>query len=249
MKFVITKEKLAALMQAVSYIVEEAVIECSEAGWSLKAVDAANVACVMAKVPSTEFSYFSMNNWVNTMAVGIARLSDKLGAFDNGSELALEVDENRLLVSSGGLKFKLALLDPAAVKKPPRIPELDLPVAVVLDNQTYQKAVKALSKLDDDVIRYAIEADDAGAEFFVMMNKGDIDSAKLRIPTTELRGYKPGNAASRIAKDYVQDIAKSIKGAEEVRLEIGKDYPMILKATVQGVETEYIVAPRVENDD
>jgi len=114
---------LAALMQAVSYIVEEAVIECSEAGWSLKAVDAANVACVMAKVPSTEFSYFSMNNWVNTMAVGIARLSDKLGAFDNGSELALEVDENRLLVSSGGLKFKLALLDPAAVKKPPRIPE------------------------------------------------------------------------------------------------------------------------------
>lgn len=249
MKFVITKEKLAALMQAVSYLVKEAIIECSEDGWSLKAVDAANVACVMARVPSAEFGFYDHLGGVNTLAVDIARLSDKLGAFDTGSEIALEVDENRMLVSSGGLKFKQSLLDPSAVKKPPRIPELDLPVAVVLDAATYQKAVKALSKLDDDVIRYEIEADDAGAEFFVMSNKGDIDSAKLRIPTTELRGYHPGNAASRIAKDYVQDIAKSIKGAEEVRIEIGKNYPMILKASVQGVETEYIVAPRVEDDD
>lgn len=251
MKFVTAKETLVALMQATSYIVEDVIIECGAEGWSLFAVDPANVACVKAKIPEAAFDYYELpgafDGEVGRLPIDLSRLDDKLKAFDNGSQVALETEDGKLIVSSGGLKYKLALLDQTVVRKPPSLPVLDLPVKVVMDAQTYLKAVKALAKLSD-VVRFETAYNEKDGDVFMMTGKGDIDSARLKVPVDTLLGYKPGNASSLINSDYLEDIAKSIKGAGEVELEIGRDYPLILRAKIHGVEAEYVVAPRIERD-
>ena len=82
-----------------------------------------------------------------------------------------------------------------------------------------------------------------------MEAKGDIDSLKLKIPSTELLGMKPGEARSLFSLDYLEDMSKSISRAGEVTLEMGIDYPLRIHLKLsQNVEINYLLAPRIEQE-
>jgi len=86
-------------------------------------------------------------------------------------------------------------------------------------------------------------------EGFYMEAKGDIDSLKLKIPSTELLGMKPGEARSLFSLDYLEDMSKSISKAPEVTLEMGIDYPLRVNFKLgQFVEINYLLAPRIEQE-
>jgi proliferating cell nuclear antigen len=82
-----------------------------------------------------------------------------------------------------------------------------------------------------------------------MEAKGDIDSLKLKIPSSELLGMKPGEARSLFSLDYLLDMSKSISKAAEVNLEMGIDYPLRASFKLgQSVEINYLLAPRIEQE-
>ena len=84
---------------------------------------------------------------------------------------------------------------------------------------------------------------------FYMEAKGDIDSLRLKIPSTELLGLKPGEARSLFSLDYLEDMSKSLGKAQEVTLEMGIDYPLRVNFKVgQAIEVNYLLAPRIEQE-
>jgi proliferating cell nuclear antigen len=106
-----------------------------------------------------------------------------------------------------------------------------------------RRAVKAAEKVSDHVI---LGVSDEG---FYMEAKGDIDSLKLKIPSTELLGMKPGEARSLFSLDYLEDMSKSISKAGEVTMEMGIDYPLRIHLKLgQYVEINYLLAPRIEQE-
>ncbi len=175
----------------------------------------------------------------------LVRLSDVLTMADKGETVMLELDESshKLNIGVGSLSYTLSLIDPSAIRKEPRIPDLDLPAHVTLAGAELRRAVKAAEKVSDHVI---LGVSDEG---FYMEAKGDIDSLKLKIPSTELLGIKPGEARSLFSLDYLEDMSKSIGKAGEVTLEMGIDYPLRVNFKLGGsVEINYLLAPRIEQE-
>jgi len=242
-KAVINAEALRDAIEAVSSLVDEVKFSLSEKGLELKAVDPANVAMVSLVVRPEAFDYFKVTP--GEIGVDLVRLSDVLSMADKGENVQLELDEenHKLKIGVGSLSYTLSLIDPTAIKKEPKIPELDLPAHVTLPGGELRRAVKAAEKVSDHVILGVSD------ESFYMEAKGDIDSLKLKIPSTELLGMKPGEARSLFSLDYLEDMSKAIGKATEVTLEMGIDYPLRVNFKLgQSIDISYLLAPRIEQE-
>lgn len=241
-KAVIDAEALRDAIEAVSSLVDEVKFAISDKGLELKAVDPANVAMVSLKIDAAAFEFFKATP--GEIGVDLVRLSDLLSMADRGENVRLELDEesHKLNIGVGSLSYTLSLIDPSAIRKEPRIPELDLPAHVTLSGAELRRAVKAAEKVSDHVILGVTD------EGFFMEAKGDIDALKLKIPSSELLGLKPGEARSLFSLDYLADMSKSIGKASEVRLELGVDYPLRIGFKINQVEINYLLAPRIEQE-
>jgi proliferating cell nuclear antigen len=242
-KAVINAETLRDAMEAVSSLVDEVKFSITEKGLELKAVDPANVAMVSLKIGVDAFEYF--NTTPLEIGVDLVRLNDVLSMADRGENVQLELDEenHKLRIGVGSLSYTLSLIDPTAIRKEPKIPDLDLPAHVTLPGGELRRAIKAAEKVSDHVI-LGVSDDE-----FYMEAKGDIDSLRLKIPSTELLGLKPGEARSLFSLDYLEDMSKSLGKAQEVTLEMGIDYPLRVNFKVgQAIEVNYLLAPRIEQE-
>lgn len=243
-KAVINAETLRNAIESVSSLVDEVKISISDHGMELKAVDPANVAMVSLSIKDAAFEYFKAD--VCEIGIDLVRLSDVLSMADKGENVQLELEEesHKLKIGVGSLSYTLSLIDPSAIRKEPRIPEMDLPTSATLEGAALRRAIKAAEKVSDHVI---LGIDDTT---FYMEAKGDIDSLKLKIPSTELLGMKPGEARSLFSLDYLVDMARSAGKAGEVKLEMGIDYPMKMRFCVgKFADVIYLLAPRIENTD
>jgi proliferating cell nuclear antigen len=242
-KAVINAETLRDAIEAVSSLVDEVKFTISEKGVELRAVDPANVAMVTLGIESVAFEHYEASP--GEIGVDLVRFSDVLSMADRGENVRLELDEanRKLKVAVGALSYTLSLLDPSAIKREPKIPELDLPAHVTLPGTELRRAIKAAEKISDHV---ALGVTD---DLFFMEAKGDIDTLKLKIPATELIGLKPGEARSLFSLDYLSDMGRTIGKAREVTLELGVDYPLKIHFNMgSGVEIGYLLAPRIEQE-
>jgi proliferating cell nuclear antigen len=167
---------------------------------------------------------------------------------DRGENVTLELDEenHKLKIGVNSLSYTLSLIDPSAIRKEPRVPELDLPAHVILPGAHLRKAIRAAEKVSDHVV---LGVTDDPEDQFYMEAKGDIDSLKLNMPGAELLGLKPGKARSLFSLDYLSDMSKAIGKAQEAKLELGVDYPLRISFKLgQGVEINYLLAPRIEQE-
>ncbi|MEA2045323.1 MAG: DNA polymerase sliding clamp [Euryarchaeota archaeon] len=245
-KAVIDAETLRDAIDAVSSLVDEVRFAISENGIELKAVDPANVAMVSFRIDPEAFEYFEAAQ--GDIGVDLVRLSDVLSMADRGENVTLELDEenHKLKIGLNSLSYTLSLIDPSAIRKEPRVPDLDLPAHVVLPGPQLRKAIRAAEKVSDHVI---LGVSDDPEDMFYMEASGDIDSLVLKIPSMELLGMKPGKARSLFSLDYLSDMSKAIGKAQEVKLEMGVDYPLrVYFSLSQGVDINYLLAPRIEQE-
>jgi len=241
-KAVIDAETLRDSIEAVSSLVDEVKFTISERGLELKAVDPANVAMISLRLDASVFEFYQAEP--GEIGVDLVRLSDLLSMADRGENVRLELDEegHKLKIGVGSLSYTLSLIDPSAIRKEPRIPDLDLPAHVTISGTELRRAVKAAEKVSDHVVMGVSD------EGFYMEAKGDIDSFKLKISSSELLGLKPGDARSLFSLDYLSDMSKSLGKSQEVKLELGVDYPLRIGFKIKDVEINYLLAPRIEQE-
>lgn len=243
LKAVIDAETLRDAIEAVSSLVDEVKFTITEKGLELKAVDPANVAMVSLKIDASAFEFYQATP--GEIGVDLVRLSDLLSMADRGERVRLELleDERKLRIGVGSLSYTLSLIDPSAIRKEPRIPELDLPAHVAIPGAEFRRAIKAAEKVSDHVVLGVKD------DIFYMEAKGDIDALRLTMRSSELLDMKPGEARSLFSLDYLSDMSKSIGKASEVKLEIGIDYPLRISFMLKdNVHVSYLLAPRIEQE-
>jgi proliferating cell nuclear antigen len=170
----------------------------------------------------------------------------KLESLAKGKEsVAMELEEetHKLFISVGRAKYTMSLLDPTGIKASPRIPELDLPAAIVMSGADLLDAVVSALKVSDHVVLEQHE------DAFTFSAKGDIDAFTMPFPLAELTGVKQGESRSLFSLDYITDIAKVAANSKEVKIETGIDYPSRISfSPAANVEITYLMAPRIEQD-
>jgi len=243
-KATIDADTLKSSIEALSVLVDEARFKISPEGFTVRAVDPANVAMVSFELGSNAFEEFAADD--SEIGMDLSKISDIFGVAGKDDKVSMELDEmsQKMSLHVGGLSYTLALLDPSTVRAEPRIPQLELPAEVVLNGKDLQRAVKAAEKISDHML-LGVEGD-----AFYMEAEGDTDRVRLDIPRDQLIDLKSGEARSLFSLDYLSDIVKPASKSNEVTVELGKDFPVKIGFTIAGGEGKigYLLAPRIESD-
>ncbi len=243
MHAVVSADVIKTAMKAMSALISEAKFHLKQEGIHSRAVDPANVGMIIVDIPRTAFETYTVEE-EKTIGVSIDRILDILKATKKRDlvELKLNVDDSRMHVKFGSVEYSVALIDPTAIRKEPKIPELDLPAKVVLDAGELKKAIQATDKVGDHVL---FRTDETG---FYIEAEGDIDKITFHMGELELIEFNKAEAKSMFSLEYLKSFVKVASTGDIATIYLGTNYPLRLALDLADgrLKVEYLLAPRIE---
>lgn len=170
---------------------------------------------------------------------------------------------HQILFGVGGIFFKYNTLGPSTIHKEPKVPSMDLPIELVLPLIELCNTLKALHSTGIDHLQIEVDFSNPDKPELTMHGESDEDELVFRtIPTSDLpyfkykssdEGYIPSDhkIGSFHSVDYLNPMITSLKafgGEGNVRINLGKDYPIIISMDLEGKsKISYLLAPRIES--
>uniref|UniRef100_A0A7C3UCB8 DNA polymerase sliding clamp n=1 Tax=Geoglobus ahangari TaxID=113653 RepID=A0A7C3UCB8_9EURY len=233
---------LKAITRAMAALVSEARWHFKEEGFHSRAVDPANVAMVIVDVSRENLEAYSIDE-EKVVGVDVNRIYDIAKSIKKNELVELQVeDETRLKVKFGSVEYSVSLIDPAAIRKEPKIPQLDLPAKIVLDAGEFKKAITAADKISDHVV---FRSNETG---FYIEAEGDVDKIVFHMSEAELIEFNKAEARSMFSIEYLKEFCKIAGSGDLLTIHLGTNYPvrLVFEVADEKVRVEYILAPRIE---
>ena len=239
---ILSGEILKTVSKAMVSLVSEARFHFKEEGLHSRAVDPANVAMVIVDVPNSSFQSYSVDGEF-VAGVDVNRIFDISKSIKSDEIVELSVvDETSLMIKFGSVKYSVSLIDPSAIRKEPRVPQIDLPAKIVMDAGEFRKAIMAADKISDHVVFRT------NSEGFFIEAEGDVDRITFHLTEAELAEFNGMEARSMFSLEYLKEFVKVASPGDVLTIRLGNDYPgrMIFEVAGGKVKVEYILAPRIE---
>jgi len=244
MEAILVGDVFSSVLRGLRTLVSEARWHFKEEGLHSRAVDPANVAMVIVDVSRENMEAYSIDE-ETVVGVDVNRIYDIAKSIKKNELVELQVeDETRLKVKFGSVEYRVTLIDPAAIRKEPKIPQLDLPAKIVLDAGEFKKAITAANKISDQVV---FRSDETG---FYIEAEGDVDKITFHMSDAELIEFNKAEARSMFGIEYLLEFCKVAGSGDLLTIYLGTDYPVRLVFDVADgkVKVEYILAPRLERE-
>jgi proliferating cell nuclear antigen len=230
---------LADAISIISEVVNEVRIKLTEDGLSIVAVDPANVAMVIFKLPKSSFSQYEHGNEV--WGINLSDLKMILRRASSSSNIVFEQDENQLKISIfDKVKriFNLSLIDIEGEEK--EEPKLSFNCKIEISSDHFVKAVEDCSIVADSCSFIS------GNDFFILEGAGSLNSARTEFSGDEAKIQ--GTGKSKYSLEYLIKFIKASKISDKVNISFSDDYPLRLDYPGDLMGIGFILAPRVEND-
>lgn len=230
---------LSDAISIISEIVTEVRIKLNEDGMSIVAVDPANVAMVIFKIPKESFSQYEAGREV--WGVNLEDFKKIMKRASTSTSLTLEQEENQLKISmfdKAKRNFTLSLIDISAEDKSE--PQLSFSAEVEMNSQEFSQAVEDCSVVADSGSLIA------GNDFFILEGKGSLNSARAEFSSDHIK--VSGVGKSKYSLEYLNKFTKAKSLSEKVVLKFSDDYPLRIDFAGNRLGMGFILAPRVEND-
>tara|TARA_Y100000034_G_scaffold99203_1_gene121772 strand:- start:2670 stop:3398 length:729 start_codon:yes stop_codon:yes gene_type:complete len=231
----------ADVIGIISDLVLEVRMKVSGEGLSISAIDPANVAMILFKLPSSAFSTLEVEG-ERVLGVSLDNLKAVLRRVKVGSVVGMESVDNELKITIQDKikrEFSLALIDVEGEEKP--IPNLDFVSKVEMSSVDFSEAIEDCSVVADSCSFVS------SADKFVIRGKGSLNSFQSEF-TDEVK-ITAEEAASKYSLEYLQKIVKGTKISDKTIINFSNDYPLKLEFNTPLVELFFILAPRVETED
>jgi len=223
----------------ISEIVSEVRIKLLEDGMSIVAVDPANVAMILFKLPRQSFSQYETGN--ESWGINLSDLKNVLKRATGSSSIVFEQEENRLKITIyDKIKriFNLSLIEIEGEDK--KEPELKFACKVEMSSMNFTQAIEDCSIVADSCSLVA------GEGFFIIEGQGSLNSARAEFSGDEAK--ISGIAKSKYSLEYLMKFVKGAKVSDKVVINISDDYPLRLDFPGDIMGLGFILAPRVDND-
>ena len=223
----------------VSEVVSEVRIKLLKDGMSIVAVDPANVALVIFKLPRESFSEYDAGNEVWGVNLGdLKKILKRAGAA--ASVVFEEVDGKLQITIFDKVKrtFNLALIEVSSEDKD--IPELNFGARVEMDSFGFSQAIEDANIVADSCA--FITKDNV----FTVEGSGNLNSAKAEFSGEEMEMFGVGR--SKYSLEYLMKFIKASKISSRVVVNFSDDYPLRLDFPGEKMGIGFVLAPRVEND-
>jgi len=223
----------------ISDVVSEVRIKLLEDGMSIIAVDPANVALVIFKLPRESFSQYEIGNEVWGVNLGdLKRILRRTGV---SATVVFEEEEGKLKISildKVKRTFSLALIEVSSEDKD--IPELNFDVKVEMDSEDFSQAIEDANIVADSCSIVASE------EFFMIEGSGSLNSAQAKFSGESVE--MSGIGKSKYSLEYLMKFIKAAKISSRVVVNFSNDYPLRVDFPGERMGIGFVLAPRVENN-
>lgn len=238
--FSISSPHLQYVLDALGRVVEEARFKVGDGLIKFREVDAAHVALCHGGVPLVEQDMDPMQ-----VAIPVDTLKRVMKPVPLGEvePIVFEVDgEWVTVVLPGDHRVEYKQFDTAAMTDP-KIPNLDLDVALEVKANDFYEAVKRADNVganDHIRVEYADEGLVVKCEGARLKHRSDIEVQDV------IRARD--DAVSLFSLDYIRSFtcAKGWQGT--ARIELGNDYPIPMKAQPGDATINYLMAPRIKSE-
>lgn len=223
----------------VSEVVSEVRIKLLEDGLSIVAVDPANVALVIFKLPKESFSQYDASNEIWGVNLGDLKKILKR-ASGSASVVFEEVDGKLRITIYDKVKriFNLALIDVSSDDK--EIPEFNFGARVEMPADDFAKAIEDAEVVADSCVFVVKD------EVFSVEGSGNLNSARAEFSGDDVEIFGVGRA--KYSLDYLMKFIKAIKVSGRVVVNLSDDKPLKLDFPGERMGIGFVLAPRVEND-
>jgi DNA polymerase III sliding clamp (beta) subunit (PCNA family) len=226
-------------IQAIEVVTDEACLNVSQKGVSVKTVDASNTYLIDLSISQNVFLEFNTNIEIQ-VPVDISKLLQAVEMMS--AVIDIEFDDKMLTLGTERLHFNLPLLAEDTIRKPPKIPPLtEGYYKIQLSGFEYKDIIEAVSVVDDMEIWLGVKDN----KFFAG-SVGDVGTRSVRY---EIPNISVPDIKCMFSIQYLMELMKVLKPLDTMRLEIKTGYPLkIFFSLADGVEGMYLIAPRVELD-
>jgi proliferating cell nuclear antigen len=208
------------------------------------AMDPANVAMVIFRMPSNCFAEYNVSE-ETVLAMNLASFKQVLRRAKPNDVLTLEKTENKLkiiLKEKNTRTFYLPLID--LEDKPQKVPQLDAKAIVTLPSSVLNEAIEDVDivsesvtfKVDKNSLTVSASGDLKNAD--VVIDKDD----SVKIVTEDVQ-------KSKYSIEYLKKMIQGGKLVSTATLKFSNDYPLTLEFTEKDkLSLSFVLAPRVDND-
>ncbi|MBR9704272.1 DNA polymerase sliding clamp [Candidatus Pacearchaeota archaeon] len=230
------------IISIISELVLEVRMKVNDEGLSIVAIDPANVAMTVFKLPKQAFSEFEVEG-DEVLGVSLDSLKAVLRRIKTGSILIMSKRENELNIQIRDKvkrEFNLALIEIEGEEK--KVPNLEFGAKIEMASVDFSEAVED-SLVVADSCTFLSEPDK-----FIIKAKGSLNSFKSEFSSDEL-SITAINAQSKYSLEYLQKMIKATKITDKVIINFSDDYPLKLEFNTPFIQLAFILAPRVETED
>jgi proliferating cell nuclear antigen len=230
------------IIGVISDFILEVKIKVTKEGMSIIAIDPANVAMILFKLPASAFAELEVEN-EEILGVSLDSLKAVLRRVKSGSVLVISKQENELrlqIQDKVKREFNLALIEIEGEDK--EVPALEFVSRIEMNAVDFAEAIEDCSVVAD-ACSFVSEP-----ERFTIQAKGSLNSFKSEFSSDEL-DIQAQEARSKYSLEYLQKMVKATKITDRVKVNFSTDYPLRLDFTTPFIELGFILAPRVETED
>ena len=241
----IEKKILKEAIKTIVSVMDEARLQVTEDGFSLRVVEAAGVAACDFNLQKDAFLQYTIDE-PKTVGMDFAKLLDMISV-GGIEEVELKMDGiDKLKIKDGSLSYVLSLPSADTLQKEPNIPEFEFPTKVEVGTEDLKRAIRAVRGLGDAIV-FGVKDDN-----FYIEAENEVDKVRMQLTKEQLVGLVVSEqpVRSKFSTDYLSDIAKGFGTVESVKLGLGKDHPLRIDFEMaNGLgKVEYLIAPRIDSE-
>ena len=235
-------EDFSRIVKAVHALTDEARVHINKKkGMAIAARDAANISMVVVKVGKKDLYGLKMSDDEVVIGLDMKSLNKFTRNFRGNGEVKLsyniEESEINITYSEAGkakLTFTTAVVDPSSIKKPPKLPDLELTANVAMIGEYFKRVIDLSDKVSVEV-SFSVKDEE-----FQAVAEGDIDKITITYTKEDVIDIS-GEAEAMYGIDCLKQLAKPIKSGDAVRLRFGTDLPL----SIEFGHVNYFLAPRI----
>lgn len=236
---------LVECIEAIVGVVDDGVVNITQEGLEVNAVDPANVAMVDLKLPRSSFDSFEfetveLESPEDPVKIGIdfANLLRVLKSWKR-NPVELELHGKTLSVRSGIFDYSISCFDPSSLRREPRDPEIVFADKIKIKAELFTEAVHALKQVCEEFVTIGVEDE----ELYILA-KEERDTLKAVLGTAHI-----GNVHSSFSVEYLSAMCKGMN-TDELTLSLRDDYPIQIDFEISHKgQVSYLLAPRIHPCD
>ena len=230
-------------IDAIAVIIDEAVLNISEKGLKLRAMDPSQIAMVDFSMPAESFDEYSVDR-ETSIGINFTELNriTRRAKNEDKIELSMEEKENTLGIVFRGKttrKFRISLIDIDI--KPPREPDISFTANVKIGSLILQDALRDAELIGNNI---TLEIDND----FKVFARGDTGKINIKFPEeTILSITSDEKAKATYALEYFMNLIKAADPTTVVSIDMLTDAPVRIKYSIGDGNVKYYLAPRIES--